>query len=125
MFKQADCAIYSFSVTKDQVQKMKEYIKEIEAQQEDYRYNFLGLFGFIFNKPIKRKKSFFCSQFVASVLKECKIIEFEKPLSLIAPSDLQQISKFQFMYEGRLKAYHNKDVGEELNIPVYFNPVEI
>src|SRR5690625_4141361 len=116
LFKQAECAIYSFSVTNDQVQKMKEFIKEIEAQQEGYRYNFLGLFGFIFNKPINRKKSFFCSQFVASVLKKCNIIDFEKPMSLIAPNDLQQISKFQLMYEGKLKVYHNKDRSEERRV---------
>lgn len=56
LFKQADCAIYSFTVSEVQMQKINRYIKEIEAQKENYRYNFLGLFGFLLNKPIKRKK---------------------------------------------------------------------
>src|SRR3954453_12785465 len=69
LFKQADCAIYSLTITNDEFQKMYQYIQEIAAQKEYYRYNFIGLFGVPFNKPIKRKNAFFCSQFVASVLK--------------------------------------------------------
>ncbi|SFB15488.1 hypothetical protein SAMN04488072_10899 [Lentibacillus halodurans] len=125
LFKQADCAIYSFTVTEAQMQQISSYIKEIEGQKEYYRYNFLGLFGFIFNKPIIRERAFFCSQFVAAVLKECNIIDFEKPLSLIAPNDLLKASNFQFVYEGKLKNYHHKDGNEELGVPLHYIPVEM
>lgn len=123
IFKQADCAIYSFTVSESQKQKMKQYIQKIE--KEDYRYNFLGLFGFIVNKPIKRKKAFFCSQFVASVVKECNVISFDKPPSLITPNDLQKISKFQLVYEGKLKAYQKNDIEEKLSVPFHFIPIEM
>lgn len=125
LFKQADCAIYSFTVSEVQMQKISRYIKEIEAQKENYRYNFLGLFGFILNKPIKRNKAFFCSQFVASVLKECNIIDFEKSPSLIAPNDLQKRTEFQFVYEGKLKTYHNKHNGKKVHMPVHFIPIKM
>src|SRR3954453_3641230 len=52
LFKQADCAIYSFTVTEAQLQKMYHYLHEIEVQKNHYRYNFLGLFGVMLNKPI-------------------------------------------------------------------------
>ena len=97
--------VYALTVNEVQLQKMNCYIKEIEAQKGEYRYNLLGLFGFLFNKPIKRKKAFFCSQFVATVLKECNIIDFGKSPSLVAPNDLQKVLKFKFVYEGELKAY--------------------
>ena len=97
LFKQANFAIYSLTVNDVQIQKMNHYIKEIETQKEEYRYNLLGLFGFIFNKPIKRKKAFFCSQFVATVLKEYNIIDFGKSPSLVAPNDLQKVLKFKFI----------------------------
>ena len=109
LFTHADCAIYSFTVTEDQWQKMYQYIEEIEVQKKRYRYNFLGLFGVLLNKPIDRKKAFFCSQFVASLLKECNIIQLEKPPSLIAPYDLQTVSTFQFVYEGKLRDYHHEN----------------
>ena len=122
LFKQANCAIYSLTVNDVQIQKMNHYIKEIETQKEEYRYNLLGLFGFIFNKPIKRKKAFFCSQFVATVLKECNIIDFGKSPSLVAPNDLQKVLKFKFVYEGELKAYQNKGIDENVHVPSHFIP---
>jgi len=105
LFKQADCALYSITVTDDQIQKMKHYLQEIEARKKQYRYNFLGLFGVMLNKPLKRKNAFFCSQFVAFVLTESAIMDFEKPLSLIAPHDLQCVPDVQLVYEGKLEAY--------------------
>jgi hypothetical protein len=117
LFKQADCAIYSLHVTEDQIQKMKQYLQEIEARKKQYRYNFLGLFGVMFNKPLKRKNAFFCSQFVAFVLKESAIMDFEKPLALIAPYDLQCVSTVQLVYEGKLKDYQNDNKTEKLCFP--------
>lgn len=78
IFQQASCAIYSLTVTEEEVERMKRYINEIEGQKEQYRYNFLGLFGVALSRPVKRKKAFFCSQFVASVLKEASSLEYKK-----------------------------------------------
>lgn len=117
LFRHADCVIYSIDVTEDEVEKMRKYINNIEAQNELYRYNLIGLFGVLFNKPIKRNNAFFCSQFVASVLKECDVCDFEKSPSLIAPNDFQNIAKLQFVYEGKLKAYKNQRIVEKVRIP--------
>ena len=125
LFKEANCAVYALTVNEVQLQKMNHYIKEIEAQKGEYRYNLLGLLGFLLNKPIKRKKAFFCSQFVATVLKECNIIDFGKSPSLVAPNDLQKVSKCQLVYEGELKAYQNKAIGENVRVPFHFIPVEM
>lgn len=125
LFKQANCAIYSFTVTETQIQKMKCYIKGIEEDKESYRYNFLGLFGFLLNKPINRKKAFFCSQFVASVLKECSMLHFEKPLSLMAPNDFQSIPQLQFVYEGELNDYLNSGACGETRVSPQFIPVRM
>lgn len=122
LFKQADCSIYSIIVTEEQMGKVRRYILHLEELKEHYRYNFLGLFGFVFNKPIKREKALFCSQFVASVLKKCNIIEFEKPASLIAPHDLQEIKDLKLVYEGKLNVYLNKDV--EWGAPGQFIPIK-
>ncbi|XKF67507.1 hypothetical protein LG329_11530 [Virgibacillus necropolis] len=108
LFKQARCAIYCCEVTDIQVQKVNRYIKKIEAQKHLYRYNLLGLFAVTVNKQIKRENAYFCSQFVATVLKECGIIDFTKPLSLVTPHDLQEASNFQLVYNGNLKEFINQ-----------------
>ncbi|WP_225230747.1 hypothetical protein [Cytobacillus stercorigallinarum] len=109
LLKHADCIIYSFTVNHEELRKMEQYIATIESEKEDYRYNLFGLFGVLFNKPLKRRKAFFCSQFVASVIHATDSIEFEKPLSLITPYDLRNIPSIQVEYEGKLNEYLDRD----------------
>ena len=117
LFKHADCAIYSIAVSESQLQNLRHYLQEIETQQKQYRYNFLGLFGVMFNRPLKRKNAYFCSQFVAYLLNKSTIMKFEKPLALIAPYDLQCVSNLHLVYEGKLKDYQNDSKVEKLSFP--------
>lgn len=123
LFTHAKCAIYSLMITDNQLEKMKRYIHEIEKQQEEYRYHFLGLFGFLFHRPIYKEKAFFCSQFVATMLNKCHVIDFDQPLTLVAPSDLQEIAALKLEFEGELKAYVQQN--NEWCVSTYLTPVEI
>jgi len=102
LFKQARCSVYCCTVTDDELRKMNDYINRMEAQKALYRYNLIGLFAVAFNRPLKRRNAFFCSQFVATVLLECGIAAFDKPLSLITPYDLQESPRFDLVYQGKL-----------------------
>lgn len=111
---EANCAIYSFEATEEQLEKMREYVREMAKRKNQYRYNFLGLFGFIINRPIDRKNHFFCSQFVASVLAEGHVLMFSKPLALIAPSDFRNLVNLELVYQGRLMDYKfNRKIVED------------
>ena len=112
LFQQADCSLYSLTVTNHQFEKMHRYIRVMDIQKEAYRYNFIGLFGVLLKKPIDRKKAFFCSQFVATVLKEGQIMDGEKNLCLIKPSDLPHLAGFQLLFEGRLRDYQHSVMNE-------------
>ena len=125
LFKQTNGAIYSLTITNDEFQKMYQYIQEMDVKKEYYRYNFIGLFGVLFKKPIKRKNAFFCSQFVASVLKESNVIDFEKDLSLVEPSDLPHSANFQMIYEGRLKDYQNRGMKGRIQVTFPVVPVKM
>ena len=127
LFRQSDCAIYSLNISNAEFQKMYQYIQEIASKKEEYRYNFIGLFGVLFKIPIKRKNAFFCSQFVASVLKESKIINYEEEdISLVKPSDFTHLANIQLMYEGGLKDYQNRGIiNERLQAPHQLVRIEI
>lgn len=126
IFQKASCAIYSLTLAEEDVERMKRYIKEIEEQKEQYRYNFLGLFGVALQRPVKRKKAFFCSQFVASVLYEANTFDYNKELALIEPSELPKISNFQLEYEGRLHDYYdNRSIEDRKFAPYPFYSVEM
>jgi hypothetical protein len=126
IFRQADCALYSLNITAAEFQKMYQYIQEIASEKEKYRYNFIGLFGVLFQKPIKRKNAFFCSQFVASVLKESKVIDFEdEELSLVKPSDLTHLANFELLFEGGLTDYQRDIIDEEIQVPCQLVPIKM
>ncbi|GGA67582.1 hypothetical protein [Ornithinibacillus halotolerans] len=107
LFKRADCAIYSLTVSDEDYQKMNRFIQLIAENKDLYRYNLIGLLGVVVKKPIKRKNAFFCSQFVGSVLKESENINFEKDVALIQPNDLLRSANFELIYEGRLVEYQH------------------
>lgn len=107
LFRRAKCAVYSLTVTVEQFERIQDCIQKMYKQKEDYHYHLAGLFGVMLNKPIKKKNAFFCSQFVATVLKECGIIEVDNDLSLIKPSDLPFTVTFEVVYQGRLSNYTN------------------
>lgn len=122
LFQQAKLAVYSLTVTDAQMRQLKRYVQKIDAQKEVYHYNFLGLFGVMLNKPIKRNNRFFCSQFAAAALKESKIIDLQQDPSLIKPSDLPNLTDFQLIFEGKLKDYPYRSINERAhqNIALFF-----
>jgi hypothetical protein len=105
LLRHAECAIYCCSISEQQYQKMLCFIREIEVKKEQYRYNFLGLLAIPLNKTLNRENAYFCSQFVATVLKEGQVIQCSKHPSHMTPHDLQQAASFQLIYQGRVEKF--------------------
>lgn len=107
LFKQANCLLYSLTVTDKEFLKMKQYVEEVKSEKELYTYNLIGLVGVANQISIEREHAFFCSQFVATVLNKSGYIYFEKPLSLVTPTDLEDTLDLEVIYEGSLQGYLN------------------
>lgn len=105
LYKQATGVIYRLNVSEHAYEKMREYVKTIDNQKGDYRYNLLGLIAIIFNIPLNRENAFFCSQFVATVLKQSGSVDLNMPLAFIKPHDLQELTDLELVYEGSLHHY--------------------
>ncbi|MDY0394319.1 hypothetical protein ACFSMW_09015 [Virgibacillus halophilus] len=106
--KKADCAIYSFCIEEAEYEKLLHNISAMEAEQGSYRYNFLGLIGVLLQIEIKRENAFFCSQFVAMMLKDSLSFQLAKPCCFITPADIRGIEGLCLQYEGRLGDYATK-----------------
>lgn len=105
LFRCASCAIYRCTVSETEYKKMLQYIKQIEKQKQKYKYNFIGLFGVLFNKEFHRKNAFFCSEFVAAVLQNGGITIKNKPVSLVRPNDFSEIRDSRLVFKGKLSSY--------------------
>lgn len=103
--KKADCAIYSFCMEESEYEQLLHNIAAMEAEQGNYRYNFIGLLGVLLRIEIKRKNAFFCSQFVAMMLKDSSSFQLEKPCCFTTPADIRAHDGLCLLYEGRLGDY--------------------
>ncbi|MFC0414359.1 hypothetical protein ACFFHH_02620 [Cytobacillus solani] len=105
LFRKAKCAVYKCSVSEFEYKQMLNGVRQIEVEKQAYKYNFIGLFGVLLNKKINRKKAFFCSEFVATILNSGGIAISSKHPSLVKPNDLANCEKFSLIYEGQLFSY--------------------
>lgn len=113
IMREANCAIYSIRVTEGQKRRIKQFILQMEAEKNLYRYNFIGLIAFAFHKQIDRKRAYFCSQFIAVLLQECNVTSFDKPPAFISPADLQTVPCMELVYQGPLQHFWGNTQQEE------------
>lgn len=104
---EALCKVMELEVTAEQYENaLKEVAKFADTDKDvHYGYNFTGLLAAGFGYPLKRKKSFFCSQFVAYIIKQSGIANFDIPWELVRPHDIQALPGMKFIYEGLLSDY--------------------
>lgn len=104
-FRDSECLIYRIAVTDEQLQRLKENLEAFLAEQDRYRYNFLGLFGVLLNKPFKRRHHYFCSQFVSELLMNSRIYVLDKAPELVRTTDLFEIENKELVYCGYINQY--------------------
>lgn len=96
------CAVYSLQVEDDVYYHAKSIAEGMFLQQEEYRYNLLGLILCKMNIPYKRKYYYFCSQFVSEILLHSNAVSLPKPPSLMRPADYMNLPGVSCEFQGRL-----------------------
>ncbi|WP_163969425.1 hypothetical protein [Oceanobacillus halotolerans] len=104
-FKQTTCAIYSYRVTEVEYKKIRTKINQFEAMKNDYKYNFIGLFGILLQIEWNRDHAMFCSQFIGTILRDIDSFQFQKPACFLTPADIWNHEGMQFFYQGNLHEY--------------------
>lgn len=103
------CLIYKIPVTEKQLTKLKQLLSFYISLNKEikYRYNFIGLFAVLVDKPLKRNRHFFCSQFITLLLEESKIWTSTKVPELTRPTDIMKMENKTILYEGFLNDFEN------------------
>lgn len=105
-FKDSKCMIYRVKVTNEQYFSLKRDVKSFLKDKDEYKYNFLGLFCLLLNKPIKRRRYYYCSQFVYELLMKSNIYDSGKVPELIKTNDLFLIENKELIYMGHTCKYN-------------------
>lgn len=79
---------FYIEVSDESYQKMKEKLEHFQQQKEQYGYCRIGVFLCILHIACKFKNHYFCSQFVAEMLKMVDTLSLNKKAELYFPNDL-------------------------------------
>ncbi|HLS08658.1 hypothetical protein [Lentibacillus sp.] len=112
--KGSNCAIYTYKLTETECRRVRERIAEIELRKQNYKYNFLGLFGLLLHVELNRDDALFCSQFVATVLSDVETVSFHKPACFVTPADIRNHKGMELIYRGRLENYQPEAAGRQI-----------
>lgn len=104
-FQNTRCLILKIHVSEQEYYNIRGLVQYFDKNKELYSYNLVGLFGVLFNHPIGRKNSYFCSQFVADVFQKSGIALWNLPSALVTPNDFIKHPSFEMIYEGKLYDY--------------------
>lgn len=99
------CIVYELDVTDEQHELIQLELNKFKTNIKKYHYNYWGIVGITRNKAIEREYNFFCSQFVATVLKRAGIDIIDKEPGLVRPEDFRQCKHLHMIYKGLLVDY--------------------
>lgn len=109
LFKNTTCCLYSLEIPVDNYHLLCTLIDGYKKNRNYYGYNLIGLFGVMADYPIKRRRKYFCSQFVGSVISKSNVYDFKKNINLLTPQDIEKIPGLTKIFEGKLENFVNQN----------------
>ena len=103
-FKNTITEIYCIEITNKQYNKIKQVIKKMKLNKNNYKFNFIGLVLAGINYKYKRANSFYCAEFVKYLISEANL-ELELP-NVLKPIDFRKHNNLCLLYKGKLKNYN-------------------
>ncbi|MGG1876087.1 hypothetical protein ABDI30_00565 [Paenibacillus cisolokensis] len=104
-FPSTRCALLRLELSQLQYDEVNRVIRHYKEEEDDYRYNLIGLFGLLMRLDITRDKSYFCSQFVAETLRQSGVRLWDRSSTVVTPHDFMLHPALTVVYEGMLYDY--------------------
>ena len=99
------CSIYRCEVSEPALRRIRNYVRYLDKNKNEYTYNLLGLLFVAAGIRLERERAHFCSQFVASALSAGGVHISDKPPCLTTPQDFAESDRLQPVYHGTLYEY--------------------
>jgi len=98
--RKMECILLRLSVEDEAYLSAKEVVAAFEKNSFYYRYNVVGLILCGRQIAYERRRHFFCSQFVASVLQKSGAVKLPKTPSLMRPADFTMLPGVEVIFKG-------------------------
>ena len=102
--KDAPCALYRLEIPAKSYRAIRRKFKKMLPIQKRFQYSVLGTFLCFFGIAYKRRNKYFCSQFVAEILKKAGAVRLKKKESLYLPGQL--LDGFECLFSEKEIVYH-------------------
>ena len=96
------CALYALEVEDETYARARRRAEHMMVHGGLYRFNVLGLMLCALHIRWKRRRHYFCSQFVSEVLEKSGAMELPKDSTLMHPSDYTRLPGLECLYTGPL-----------------------
>lgn len=107
-FEDVKCEIRELTISKRQYERLRKEIIKYLIKPNFYKYNFIGLITAWRGYPLDRDNAYFCSQFVATLLKNADIRIMHGDPGLITPSQILIATKdngSKLIYKGTVSEF--------------------
>ncbi len=106
-FSNTKIQVISVGINPQRYQELNNRLKYMLLNNNEFRYNYLGLYLAIFKINFKRKNRFYCSEFIKEILLEYDIDGKEsiENIDIPKPIDFLKIPNTDTVYIGKLKDY--------------------
>lgn len=94
------CQLYEISVTPKKYERIKQLLLDFEANRASFKYARFGVVLALLRVPFRYRRHYFCSQFVAEVLKKSEAAELPKCPSLFMPCDFHKLKNASVRFVG-------------------------
>lgn len=101
-FKKTKTKIYALEIDEEQYKKLEEIIEYIKLRKDSYSFNFLGLVAVSLKIRIRRKRSFYCAEFLKYLFEQTRISYLPE---IVKPEDFEKINGIKEVYKGFLLEY--------------------
>ena len=101
-FPEADYNECSIESTREQKRYIERELKEAMRRRFQYHYAVIGLPFILLNRPFYQKNHYTCSSYIARLLQDAGIVNWEKHFSLVTPKDFYEYEKKETIFEGSL-----------------------
>lgn len=100
--------LYRLEVPEKTFNEVSDYLHYAYENKKMFRYNFFGVILEPIKIPIARENQYFCSEFVAMILKRFNVREIKKNIHLYRPYYFEELDNIELLYEGMLKDYSSE-----------------
>lgn len=104
-FNDTKCRIYELEVTDRQYNDLVRIIRYMKKNKDIYGYDYLGIILRYLRIPITFKNKYVCSYFVADLLQEVNVCNFDKKVCFVKPRDFENINGLNLIYNGDYALY--------------------